>query len=156
MSSDYVTIPDLTNLPSGLENADDMVIYDDSASDTKRVGLDVLSSFFSGGGGGTGISTEFILHTSAGAITPTESIVLVVVQANITLPSITDTPSIIAMIAAGGTHTVTCAASNYIYLVGSMPTSHSLANKEVLVLFSSDTSQNIWVPISSIADVSAI
>jgi hypothetical protein len=119
MSSDYVTIPDLTNLPSGLENADDMIIYDDSASDTKRVGLDVLSSFFSGGGGGSGgAGTEWILHTSAGAITPTESIVLVVVQAALTLPTITSTPRLIAMIAAGANYTISCASSNYIYLVG--------------------------------------
>jgi len=80
----------------------------------------------------------------------------VVVQANMTLPSITDTPRIVAMIGAGAFYTISCAASNYIYLVASMPTSISLANEEALVLFSSDTSQNIWVPIANIADVGAL
>jgi hypothetical protein len=153
MIMDYTTVADLTDLTS-LANADDMPVYDTSAAALKRVGLDTLATFCGGGGGGGG--TEFILHTSAGAITPTESIVLVAAQANLTLPSIISTPRIIAILAAGSSLTVTCASLNSIYLVSSSPTSHSLADKEVLVLFSSGTSQNIWVPISTIADVSAI
>jgi hypothetical protein len=150
--SEYDAITEST----GLAATDNVLLQRSGAN--KITALSVLADYFDSGGGGGGVEgvSEFILHTSAGAITPTNPVVNVVVQANLTLPSITDTPRIVAMVAGGGNYTITCAASNYIYLVSSMPTSHTLANKEVLVLFSSGTSQNIWVPISSIADVSAI
>lgn len=141
--STYDEITDST----GLAATDNVLLQRSGAN--KRVALSVLSTYFgSGGGGGVDGVSEFILHTSAGAIAPTNPVVSVVVQAALTLPAIIDTPRLLVLIGAGANYTISCAASNYIYLVGSMPTSFTLTNGYTVALMSSDTTQKIWIPIS--------
>lgn len=133
---------------TGLAATDNVLLQ--RAGDNKRVALSVLADYFGAGSSGGEVAgvSEFILHTSAGAIAPTNPIVNVVVQASLTLPTITDTPRLLFLIGAGANYTISCAASNYIYLVGSMPTTFTLTNGYCIGLMSSDTSQNIWIPVS--------
>jgi len=143
--SSYNAITDST----GLAATDNVLLQRSGAN--KIAALSVLKDYFaagSGGGGEVAGVSEFILHTSAGAIAPTNPVVNVVVQAALTLPTITDTPRLLVLIGAGTNYTISCAASNYIYLVTSMPTTFTLSNGYTVALMSSDTSQNIWIPIS--------